>query len=227
MKKSVLLSVSIALLLFAAIVGQSRQEVPDPSVSGRLLDGYRVLTVPVVRQQINYTVYRGDYVKFKLEDARNGALLTIPALSIRQSLPGNFSEAPYFKMKTTGTYELGLDGDRGQISVIDYRQPSYRELTVDQAAVILENEQPLLLDVRTRAEYERGHLAGSILIPVQELQRRAVELDAYKDRDILLYCATGNRSTVASKILIDRGFKHISNMRHGIVAWSKDHPVVR
>jgi rhodanese-related sulfurtransferase len=58
-----------------------------------------------------------------------------------------------------------------------------------------------------------------MLIPVQELQTRLKELSAYKHTDILIYCATGNRSTVASKILIDHGFKRIINMRYGIAQW--------
>jgi rhodanese-related sulfurtransferase len=111
--------------------------------------------------------------------------------------------------------------------VIEYRQPNYRELTAPEAAVIIANEDPLVLDVRTRAEYDRGHLADAVLIPIQELDRRIVELRAYKQRDILVYCATGNRSTVASKILIDSGFERVLNMRHGIAEWSKFYKLAR
>jgi rhodanese-related sulfurtransferase len=67
-----------------------------------------------------------------------------------------------------------------------------------------------------------------VLLPVQQLQGRLGDLAAYKDREILVYCATGNRSTVASKILIDNGFKQIVNMRHGIYDWAKKNfPVTR
>ena len=93
---------------------------------------------------------------------------------------------------------------------------------------LIKNEGPLILDVRTQHEYNRGHLHNSVLIPVQELQSRYKELGNHKDREILIYCATGNRSTVASKILIDSGFKHIVNMRGGISDWiKKNYPVVR
>jgi len=86
----------------------------------------------------------------------------------------------------------------------------------------------LILDVRTPGEYGSGHLQNAVLIPVQELQGRLKELASYKDRQIFIYCATGNRSTVASKILIDHDFKQITNMRHGIYEWKKEnYPVVR
>ena len=71
-------------------------------------------------------------------------------------------------------------------------------------------------------------LKKSVLIPVQELQSRYKEISDYKNQDILIYCATGNRSTVASKILIDNGFKRIFNMRYGIYEWSQDkYPVIK
>jgi rhodanese-related sulfurtransferase len=93
---------------------------------------------------------------------------------------------------------------------------------------MIERDDPVILDVRTRREYARAHLAGSILIPLQELQARIGELSGHKDREILVYCATGNRSTVAAKILIDSGFNRIYNMRRGIAGWGQEKmPVVR
>ena len=117
---------------------------------------------------------------------------------------------------------------RGVIRVIDYRRENYREVTAKEALGIIKNRNPIILDVRTEKEYRGGHLAGSVLIPVQELQRRVGELGADRDRPVLIYCATGNRSTVASKLLIDRGFREIYNLRYGIFDWWKRKlPIVR
>ena len=131
-------------------------------------------------------------------------------------------------MKIPGTFAFSLGDVDGNLTVINYHQTSYREVSSNEAAELIQNEQPIILDVRTPNEYKRGHLHQSILIPVQELQNRYKELGTRKDREILIYCATGNRSTVASKILIDNGFKHIVNMRGGIYNWSKkNYPVTR
>jgi rhodanese-related sulfurtransferase len=155
-------------------------------------------------------------------------LLSIPGLTIQKRLSSNLAEAPYFKMKTPGTFAFSLGDVAGNLTVINYHQTSYREVTSNEAAELIQNEQPIILDVRTPNEYKRGHLHKSVLIPVQELQNRFKELGNDKDREILIYCATGNRSTVASKILIDSGFKHIVNMRGGIYDWSKkNYPVAR
>ena len=101
-------------------------------------------------------------------------------------------------------------------------------MTAAQADAFIEQENPLILDVRTPAEFKAGHLPDAVLIPVQALQRRIAELAPYRNKDILVYCATGNRSTVAAKILIDQGFTRIANMRHGIADWyQRKYPVVR
>ena len=124
-------------------------------------------------------------------------------------------------MKTSGNFAFSLGEMSGVIEVVDFDRPNYREVTAQQAAELIGNTEPLVLDVRTPKEYQQGHLEGSVLIPLQELQTRWPEIADYRNQDVLIYCATGNRSTVASKILIDSGFKRIVNMRHGIVDWAQ------
>jgi rhodanese-related sulfurtransferase len=82
----------------------------------------------------------------------------------------------------------------------------------------------LLLDVCTPEEFsgETGHLAGALLIPVQELEDRVGELTKYRDRTIVVYCRTGHRSTSATGILQKHGFK-VMNMEGGITRWRAEH----
>jgi rhodanese-related sulfurtransferase len=191
-------------------------------------NGYRILPVQKSDGRLRLTVYRGDYIKFKLGALSQEPLLTIPDLSIRELLPKNSAEAPYFKMKKAGTFAFSLGEIKGDLIVVDYQETRYREVAANEAAQLIKKQHPLILDVRTPGEYNRGHLQDAVLIPVQELQRRLKELAPYRDREILIYCATGNRSTVASKILIDNGFRQIANMRHGIYGWVKNNfPVTR
>ncbi len=82
----------------------------------------------------------------------------------------------------------------------------------------------VLLDVRTPEEFtsETGHLAGALLIPVQELEDRVGELTGYRDRTIIVYCLAGHRSTRATAILQRHGFK-AKNMEGGITRWRDEH----
>ncbi|MBN2878659.1 MAG: rhodanese-like domain-containing protein [Clostridia bacterium] len=78
----------------------------------------------------------------------------------------------------------------------------------------------LLLDVRTQEEYNDGHIDGSLLIPVTELEARLVEIEQYKDTPVLVYCRSGNRSLVAAEILIDNGFTNVHNLLTGYNGWT-------
>ena len=78
----------------------------------------------------------------------------------------------------------------------------------------------LLLDVRTQAEYDEGHINDPTLIPVDELESRLDEISEYKDKPVLVYCRSGNRSVTASNILIQNGFSEVHNLLGGIGAWN-------
>lgn len=78
----------------------------------------------------------------------------------------------------------------------------------------------LLLDVRTQAEYDSGYIEGATLIPVDELENRLSEIEDYKDKTVLVYCRSGNRSMVAADILVKNGFSKVHNLLGGIGAWN-------
>jgi phage shock protein E len=67
------------------------------------------------------------------------------------------------------------------------------------------------VDVRTPAEYAGGHVAGSLNIPVDEMERRWQELEPYRDQQVVLYCRTGRRSGIAMDVLKSKGFKLLEN----------------
>ena len=230
MKKIVLVILILSSLHFEVGFSPACADVvsKDLPVSGEIVGGFRVLEVPGASQEVKLIVYRGDYIKFKLADLSTETVLSIPDLSIQQRLPGNFDEAPYFKMEKSGVFPFVLGTAKGFITVVGYQQANYREVTSKEAAELIRNITPLVLDVRSPGEYSRGHLKDSVLIPLQQLQARSQEITGYRNRDVLIYCATGNRSTVAAKILIDNGFRRIYNLRQGIAGWEREKfPVVQ
>lgn len=98
-------------------------------------------------------------------------------------------------------------------------EPSFDRMSVQQLKTTLESEQPILvLDVRTPAEYVGdGHIAGSLLIPVEELPARLAEVP--NDQPIACFCRSGNRSQTACSILARAGYSDLSNVEGGIRAW--------
>jgi rhodanese-related sulfurtransferase len=68
-----------------------------------------------------------------------------------------------------------------------------------------------LLDVRSPEEYARGHLPDALNIPVQELDRRLAEVGP-ADRELVVYCRSGHRSSRATEILRQHGFSKVHNL---------------
>ncbi len=78
--------------------------------------------------------------------------------------------------------------------------------------------RPMVLDVREPVEFREGHIAGAVLIPLGELQRRVSELS--KDKEIVCVCASGSRSSTAVRQLVAAGYQ-VFNMRGGMFAWQR------
>jgi rhodanese-related sulfurtransferase len=85
--------------------------------------------------------------------------------------------------------------------------------------LINENSEVLILDVRTKEEYDNGHIPGAKLVPVQVLPMKLTELNVYKDKPVLVYCASGGRSPRAVDTLANNDFKDIYHLTRGLSSW--------
>lgn len=81
------------------------------------------------------------------------------------------------------------------------------------------NESIVILDVRQPEEHAEKNIPGAILIPLGELPMRMGELDAYKGKELVVYCRSGNRSGQACMLLQMSGFANPVNLRGGMLAW--------
>ncbi len=98
----------------------------------------------------------------------------------------------------------------------------FESITPQQAQQILKNDQNvILLDVRTQDEFSQGYIEGATLIPVQVLADNLAKLKSLKSKKIIVYCHSGNRSVAASRILIKNGFTPL-NLKGGITQWKSD-----
>jgi rhodanese-related sulfurtransferase len=97
--------------------------------------------------------------------------------------------------------------------------PNFDSITPQAAYEKLQKEEPLLIDVRTPQEYNEGHIEGSLLIPLDTLEANLPKLANSKDRPLIVYCRSGARSAIASRLLADQGFKPL-NVSGGINEWS-------
>lgn len=77
----------------------------------------------------------------------------------------------------------------------------------DFAQLMKEGAQ--IIDVRTKAEYQGGHIKGSINIPLQELEKNLTKIK--KDKPVITCCASGMRSASAKSILQTKGYEKVFN----------------
>jgi len=91
-------------------------------------------------------------------------------------------------------------------------------------------ESYLLVDVREPKEYRLGHIPGSVLLPLKEVEAGITDFDL--EKDIFFYCRSGRRSKIAANFVADMGVpaENIFNLAGGILAWQgrklKDFPRV-
>lgn len=96
-----------------------------------------------------------------------------------------------------------------KVNTIDARQAK---------EMIEENPDIIILDVRTKEEFDEGHIQGSILIPDYEIEEKAAEILTDPSAAILVYCRSGRRSKEAAKTLTSLGYRNIYDFG-GIIDW--------
>jgi rhodanese-related sulfurtransferase len=95
------------------------------------------------------------------------------------------------------------------------------------AARLRSDDAPVLLDVREPDETAEGHVPGALLVPRGNLELR-VERMVDREREVVVYCASGVRSVLSARTLLDLGYARVSSLAGGYGRWSDlGLPVVR
>jgi len=87
------------------------------------------------------------------------------------------------------------------------------------AARIDAGDAPLIVDVRTSAEYSAGHIPGAINVPVDELDARFDALAVAPDEEIVVHCQSGRRASAAERALREAGYTHVVDLDGSMQAW--------
>jgi rhodanese-related sulfurtransferase len=95
-------------------------------------------------------------------------------------------------------------------------------------AVRLINEGAVLLDVRTQAEFDAGHILDARHVPQDQLASSTETLKKYKDKVVIACCESGMRSGAAARVLQAQGFTKVVNLKGGLQAWRAENlPLVK
>ena len=98
----------------------------------------------------------------------------------------------------------------------------YKKISATDAKARMDSgDEIVILDVRTKEEFDAGHIAGAILVPNETILDTQPELLPDLDAEILVYCRSGNRSAQAAKKLIAIGYTNVVDFG-GIIDWPYD-----
>ena len=125
---------------------------------------------------------------------------------------------------TGGTLALALAVLAYEVS----RARSGGESVGPMDAVRLINQGALLVDVRSQAEFDAGHIRDARHLPQEQVAGAAESLKKFKDKVIVACCESGMRSGAAARVLRTLGFGKVVNLRGGLQAWRAENlPLVR
>lgn len=89
------------------------------------------------------------------------------------------------------------------------------------ATLKMNREDAVVLDVRETSEWGTGHIPGSRHITLTQLEKRISEIEKFKSRPVIVYCASGSRSNSACSTLKKAGFEQVFSLTGGIAAWGE------
>ena len=90
-----------------------------------------------------------------------------------------------------------------------------------EATQLINRQDALVLDVREQAEYAQSHILNSRGLPLSQLEARLGDIEKYKAKPVIVYCATGNRSNTAAALMRKRGFSSVFNLSGSFAAWQQ------
>lgn len=95
---------------------------------------------------------------------------------------------------------------------------SVKKISASEAKSMMDTQEVIIVDVRTFAEYQEGHIEGALLIPNESIGSDPIALLDDKDAVILVYCRSGNRSAQAASKLAKLGYKNVYDFG-GVIDW--------
>lgn len=123
----------------------------------------------------------------------------------------------------TGSFALLL-----ALLVITEMRKGGQTVTTQELTSLVNRNSALVLDVREKKDFSRGHIVDSVNIPVARLKERLSELDRYKERPVVVVDAMGQHAGSAGKQLLDAGFTNVKRLKGGLGTWQGENlPLVK
>ncbi len=153
--------------------------------------------------------------------------LPVPKL-IDKAVPANLycgiDEDEALQMADPSEFSQPNKERRGVQGHINRAKQQVKQVDLTTARKMIQTGEVIVLDVREKNEFELGFIENAIHLPCGEVKSSVETLlpTNNKDTSILIYCASGNRSALAGKVMQDLGFSNVISLIGGYIAWKRD-----
>ncbi|WP_407331643.1 rhodanese-like domain-containing protein [Enterovibrio sp. 27052020O] len=115
------------------------------------------------------------------------------------------------------------------LSVIKQKTAAYKIATPNDATVMVNRENGVFVDIRSRDEYRAGHIAGALHVLAKDIKANSFgEIEKHKSDPIILVCKTGQTAIESANVLTKAGFENVSVLKDGLISWKEANlPLVR
>ena len=97
-----------------------------------------------------------------------------------------------------------------------------KRLSCNELTNAVNKDNAILVDVRDREDFEKGHITNAINIPYKDFDKRLEELTKYQDSPIITICAMGRNAALSAEKLQKQGFKKTFVLKGGLTSWNQE-----
>ncbi len=107
------------------------------------------------------------------------------------------------------------------VASVKIRLSPFKQLSPQELTFLVNRENGLVVDIRPEKDFKKEHIVDAIHFSNEKITaKETVGLEKYKDRPIIITCASGLNSPKAASTLLNAGFTQIHTLKGGISAWS-------
>ena len=94
-----------------------------------------------------------------------------------------------------------------------------KNINTQQATLLMNKEEAVVIDVRTKDEFRKGHIVNALNMPMADMKNSHANLEKYKSKPIILVCNAGMTSSQAGQLLVKDGFEQVYSLKGGMGEW--------
>ena len=114
--------------------------------------------------------------------------------------------------------------------VVQFRLMAHgpKSITTQMLTNFVNRENAVVVDIRGQADFNKGHIAGAVNIPLSQVKDKVADLEKYQGRPIIMVCANGIQVSGACETLRKAGIGQLHKLAGGMSSWTGDNlPVVK